>query len=414
MRARLARLAVDVTPLRESPEYRRLWVGESVSFIGTQMSNVAVGIQVYAITGSSLAVGGLGLAILIPLVALGLVGGAIADAVERRRLALLTSGGLAVLAAALTAQAAAGLDSVPLLYALVAGQAALYGVDSPTRRTFPPRLLPPLQIPAATALSMVSMNVGTTLGPLLAGAVISWWGLTAAYAVDLLSFAVALVALAGLRPMPPEGGGTRAGVASVLEGFRFLATRRVLLMTFVVDVLAMVFGMPRALFPQLADEVFGGGAGTVGLLNSALAAGALLAALLSGPIGRVHRQGLGVLVSVALWGVAITAFGLADALWLALLMLALAGAADTVSAVYRTSILQVATPDEMRGRLNGVFIVVVAGGPRLGDVRSGGVADLASPEVSSVSGGLIVVGGVAALAAAMPRFARYDARDPAP
>ncbi|HWG92998.1 MAG TPA: MFS transporter, partial [Mycobacteriales bacterium] len=348
-RGRLRSLAVDTTPLRVSPEFRRLWLAQGVSFLGTQLTAVAVGIQVYDLTGSSAAVGLVGLAALVPLVGLGLVGGALADSVERRRLALCTSGGLAVLSLALVAQAALDLRSVLLLYGIVALQSALFAVDSPVRSTFPPRLLPVELLPAANALSWSATGLAATLGPLLAGLLVAGPGYTAAYAVDVATFVAPLYSLLRLRRMPPQRTeGT--GRASVREGLRLLRSRPVLLSTFVADLLAMVFGMPRAVFPELADGTLGGGATTVGLLNAALAVGTLLAALLSGPTGRVRRQGLGVLLAVGAWGAAIVVLGLAPVLWLALLALAVAGAADTVSAVWRQSVLQAATPDEYRGR----------------------------------------------------------------
>ena len=227
--------------------------------------------------------------------------------------------------------------------------------------------------------------------------------------MDVLTFVAPLYSLLRLRSMPPLREGT--GRASVLDGLRLLRARPVLLSTFVADLLAMVFGMPRAVFPELADGALGGGATTVGILNASLAAGTLVAAVLSGPTGRVHRQGLGVLMAVGAWGAAIVVFGLSPTLWLACLALAVAGAADTVSAVWRQAVLQVATPDEYRGRLGGVFIVVVAGGPRLGDVRVGSAASLYGPGIAVVWGGLAIMGGAALLAALIPTLRRYDVRD---
>ena len=410
--ARLRGATLDLTPLRESRPYRRLLLGDAVSVVGTQVTVVAVPIQVYELTGSAAAVGLVGLAGLLPLVVFGLYGGAIADAVDRRRLVLVTTSGQALLAVVLVVQALLGLDQVALLYAVVAVQAALFAVDSPARQAFVPRLLPVRLLPAANALKQVEFNLGVTVGPLLAGVLVARSGFQAAYALDLLSFGAALLAVAGLPAMPPAGGGRRAGTASVLEGLAFLRTRQVLLMTFVVDLVAMVFAMPRALFPALADQVFGGGAQTAGMLYSALAAGALLGALFSGWFGRVHRHGVAVLVAIGAWGLAITLFGLTDVLVLGLLCLAAAGAADMVSSVFRTAILQAAAPDEMRGRLGGVFIVVVAGGPRLGDGRAGGGAELVGLQGSVVSGGLAVLGITAAVAAVATRFRAYDARQP--
>ena len=401
--------AVDLSPVRESPEYRRLFFGESVSTIGTQMTAVAVPYQVFRITHSSLMVGLLGVASLVPLVTFGLIGGAIADAMDRRRLLLISSSLLAVVSGLLFLQAALGLDQVWLLYVLVFLQSAMFAVDAPARRSIIPRLLRPNQIPAATALSQVLWNFATVVGPLLAGVIIGTLGIAWAYGIDAVSFAASLAAALALRAVPPEGGGTAAGLGSVLEGLRFLRRQPVLLMTFAVDINAMVFGMPRALFPAMALGRFHGGSGALGVLYAAPAAGALLGALVSGRFTRVRRQGLAVLVAVAFWGLAIVGFGFATALWLAVVMLAVAGAADMVSAVFRNSILQVATPDALRGRLGGVFIAVVAGGPRLGDVEAGTVAALTSVQFSVVSGGVLCVLGVVLLAALVPSFARYEA-----
>jgi MFS family permease len=403
-------LALDLTPLRVSPAYRRLLFGDAVSVVGTQVTIVAVPIQVYDLTGSAAAVGLVGLAGLLPLIVFGLYGGAIADAVDRRVLVIVTTSGQLVLSLVLLAQALAGLERASLLYAVVAVQAALFAVDAPARNAFVPRLLPVHLLPSANALKQVEFSLGVTVGPLLAGVLVARSGYAAAYALDAVSFLAALAVVAGLPAMPPAGGGRRAGTASVLEGLAFLRTRQVLLMTFVVDLVAMVFAMPRALFPALADQVFGGGAQTAGLLYSALAAGALVGALLSGWVGRVHRHGVAVLVAIGAWGAAITLFGLTDVLWLALLCLAAAGCADMVSAVFRTAILQAAAPDELRGRLGGVFIVVVAGGPRLGDGRAGGGAELVGLQGASVAGGLAVLGITAAVAAGATRFRAYDAR----
>jgi MFS family permease len=410
--ARLRGAALDLTPLRVSRPYRRLLFGEAVSIIGTQVTAVAVPLQVYAQTRSAAAVGLVGLAGLLPLIVFGLYGGAIADAVDRRKLVLLTVAGQVVLSSVLLLQAAAGLDRTWLLYAIVACQAALFAIDSPARQAFVPRLLPTELLPAANALKQVEFNLAVTVGPLLAGVLVARFGYASAYALDALSFAAALAAIRGLPPMPPAGGGRRAGTASVLEGLAFLRTRQVLLMTFVVDVVAMVFAMPRALFPALAEQVYGGGEQTAGILYSSLAVGALLGALFSGWLGRVHRHGVAVLAAIVAWGVSVALFGLTDRLELAVLCLAAAGLADMVSAVFRTAILQAAAPDEMRGRLGGVFIVVVAGGPRLGDARAGGGAELVGLQGSSVAGGLAVVGITVAIAAGARTFRSYDAREP--
>lgn len=410
--ARLRGATLDLTPLRVSLPYRRLVLGEAVSILGTQVTVVAVPLQVYAQTQSSAAVGLVGLSGLVPLIVFGLYGGAIADAVDRRKLVLLTTCTQLLLSLVLVAQALADVGSTLLLYAIVAVQAASFAIDSPARQAFVPRLLPKDLLPAANALKQVEFNLGVTVGPLLAGVLVARFGYEAAYGLDVLTFLVAVVALAGLPSMPPAGGGRRAGTASVLEGLAFLRSRQVLLMTFVVDLVAMVFAMPRALFPALADEVFGGGEQTAGLLYSSIAVGALLGALFSGWFGRIHRHGIAVLAAVVAWGVSVTLFGLTDVLWVAVLCLAAAGLSDMVSAVFRTAILQAAAPDEMRGRLGGVFIVVVAGGPRLGDARAGGGAEVLGLQGSSVAGGLTVVGVTLAIAAGAKRFRSYDAREP--
>ena len=410
--SRLRRSTLDLTPLRVSAGFRRLLIGDAVSVIGTQLTAVAVPIQVYEQTRSAAAVGLVGLAGLLPLIVFGLYGGAIADAVDRRTLVVCTTVGQATLSVILVAQAAAGLHSIPLLYAVIAVQAGLFSMDSPARSAFTPRLLAPHLLPAANTLKQVEFNLGVTLGPLLAGLLISGPGYAWAYGLDAVSFAASLWAVLALPPMPPAGGGRRAGTASVLEGLSFLRTRPILLMTFVVDLIAMIFGMPRALFPVLAHDIYGGGAQTAGAMYSALAAGALVGALFSGWFRRVRRQGLAVLVAIVAWGAAITLLGLTRQLALGLLMLAAAGAADMVSAVFRSAILQAAAPDELRGRLGGVFIVVVAGGPRLGDGRAGLGATLVGPQGAIVAGGLVVIGLTAACAAAVPSFRRYDVGEP--
>ncbi len=408
---RVRGLTLDITPLRESREYRGLFFGELVSSVGTQLTAVAVPVQVYDVTGSAFAVGMLGLASLVPLVVFGLIGGAIADSMDRRRLLLITNTLLAVVTGLLFLQSALGVEEVWPLYVLTACQSGLFAVDVPARRAVIPRLLPERQIPLATALSQVLFNLSVVIGPLLAGVLIATLGYAWAYGIDAVSFAAALVAVTRLRPVPPVGGGTAASFGSVVDGLRFLRTQPVVLMTFAVDINAMVFGMPRALFPALAMGRFGGGPESVGLLYAAPAFGALAGALFGGWFGRVRRQGLAVLLAVAAWGLAIMAFGFSTSMWLAVLMLAIAGAADMVSAVFRNSILQVATPDAMRGRLNGVFIAVVAGGPRLGDVEAGAVAAAVSPQFSVVSGGVACLVGVVLLAALVPAFARYEAPD---
>ncbi|MEV0117228.1 MFS transporter [Streptomyces sp. NPDC050844] len=406
------RILADLTPLRTSVDYRRLWAGNTISWIGQAMTALAVSLQVYDITHSSFSVGLVGLFSLVPLVVFGLYGGAIADTVDRRKLGLYSALGSCALSLALAAGAFAGFHHVWFLYSVVALQAVCGALNSPARTSMIPRLLPPEQLPAANALSSITTTGGMMLGPMLGGFIVGLWGYQAAYAVDAVAFSASLYAMWRLPAMRPEGGGAGAKRASVLDGLRFLATRPNLRMTFFTDMCAMVLAHPRALFPAVAVVWFGGDATTVGLLVAAPAVGALLGSVFSGWIGRIRRHGLAILLSVAGWGTAVAVFGLTRELWLGLLFLALAGCADTISMVFRSTMLQAAVPDEMRGRLQGVFIVVVAGGPRLGDFVAGAVGDAASPVLAVTGGGVACVVAVGLLALKWRGFARYDAKVP--
>jgi MFS family permease len=408
------RLLVDISPLRETPAYRRTWIGQLISFLGTQMTMVALPVQVYQLTYSTFDVGLIGAVGLLPVLILGLLGGAIVDAVDLRRVLLVTSSLLALGSGVLVAQAFSGLHELWLLYVVAAFLAAVAAVDGPARSSLAPRLLPAARVPAASALTHLSINVGLTGGPLIAGVLIAGLGVGAAYSLDVLSFGYALYAVARLGLMRPEGGGTPPGIRSIVEGLEWVRQRPIILMTFLLDFDAMIFGMPRALFPALAETHFHGDASTVGLLYAAPAIGALLGGVLSGPLGRIRRQGLAVIVSVAIWGLAMTGFGLSPYLWLGVLLLAIAGAADLASAVVRRTIVQLATPDAMRGRVFGLYFINVTGGPRLGDVEAGTVAALAGATVSAWSGGVLCLLVLAGLVAAFPAFARYSTFRAAP
>lgn len=407
-------MLTDVRPLQASPAYRRLFFGNAIGQLGQQMTNVAVAIQVYALTQSSFYVGLVGLFGLVPLIAFGLYGGAVADAVDRRRLALLASAGLWAVSVLLAVQALLGVDSVWLLYGLIAVQSAFYALGNPARGAIVPRLLDKELLPAASALNMATFNLGFTLGPILGALVIQWQGFAAAYLIDVATFAAAYYGVHRLPPMPPEGEVTRAGLRSVVDGLRFLRVAPNLRMTFVLDLCAMVLASPRALFPALAYKVYGGGAATVGLLQAAPAAGALLAFLFSGWIGRVRLHGVAIVVSIVGYGAAVGAVGLTDLLWWGVVFLALTGVADMVSSAYRTTVLQAAAPDHLRGRLQGVFIVVVAGGPRAGDFLLGSVAGGVGEQAALVVGGAACLLGVVVAVAMQRDFLRYDARDPRP
>ena len=407
---RLRRAAIDVEPLRHV-DFRRLWLGNSLGMVGFQLTAVAVPVQVFELTGSSFWVGMLGLVGLVPLVAFGLWGGAVADAVDRRLLLLASSLLLWACTGGLLAASLLGLASLPLLLGLVAVQAAGFAVASSTRGAIVPRVLPEPLVPAANTLSFTAGNVALVLGPLLAGLILARWSFATAYAADLAVFTVALYAALRLPPLPPIGHTTTPGLRSVVDGLAFIATRPVLLLSFAVDIAAMVLAMPRALFPETAAQL--GGRGAVGWLYAAIAIGAVLAGLSSGWIGRVRRQGVALVAAVIAWGLAVAAAGLARSLWPMVLLLAVAGAADLVSAVYRQTILQTYAPDEMRGRMQGVFIVVVAGGPRLGDLRAGATAAAFGVTVSWVGGALLAT-VLVSLALLVPSLRRYDARAPHP
>ncbi|MFE7551541.1 MFS transporter [Streptomyces gardneri] len=406
------RVFADLTPLRTSADYRRLWFGSTVSWVGQGMTALAVSLQVYEITRSPFSVGLVGLFSLVPLVVFGLYGGAVADTVDRRKLGLASALGSAVLSIALAGAAFAGFHRVWFLYGIVALQAVCAALNSPARTSMIPRLLPPEQLRAANALNSMVMTFGTLVGPSLGGLIVGVAGYQTAYLVDALAFSASLYAMWRLPSMLPERTGSKR--ASVLDGLRFLATRPNLRMTFFSDFCAMILAHPRALFPAVAVLWYGGDAKTTGLLVAAPAFGALLGGVLSGWQGRIRHHGQAILIAVACWGTAIAVFGLTRNLWLGLLLLALAGYSDTVSMIFRNTMMQVAAPDEMRGRLQGVFIVVVAGGPRLGDFLAGSVADLTSPAVAITGGGIACVLAVGVLALYGRRFRRYDALDPTP
>jgi len=413
---RWRRLAVDLTPLRRSRDFRLLWLGELVSEAGSQVALVAVFVQVFALTRSSAAVGAVGAVQLVPLAIAALLGGPIIDRYDRRRLRLAAQCGQAAASGLLLVGALAGHPPLGLVYAGAALVAGCSGFSLSTRASMTPNLVPADQLPSALSLNQVGWNTCLIAGPALGGVLIDQLGLAWAYGIDVASFGATIAAcllMAPQRPAPVEarpGSVLATGWAALVEGLRYLRGKRVLQTTFYVDLVAMIFGMPRALFPVLAATRFGGGSETVGLLFSAVAAGALAGALTSGWVRQVRRQGLAVLWAVVVWGLGIIAFGFAgDGLALALGCLAVAGAADVVSAVFRGTILQRNVPDDLRGRITGVHTLVVVGGPRLGDLEAGVVAAAFTPTVAVVSGGIACIAGVGLLAATVPQFARYRA-----
>jgi MFS family permease len=407
----LRRLAIDVRPLRESRNFRRLWVGQAVSLMGSMISFVAVPFQLYELTGSTLAVGLLALCDLVPLLTLALIGGTIADAVDRRRLLIVTEIGFALVSLALAGNATLEHPRVWALYVLAFLGAAFWSLGAPALRSLTPRLVPEEQLVAASALNSVYSNLGAVAGPALGGLLIATLGLTTTYLIDFGSFAASLAAILLLPAIPPAAEAGRAGWRSLLEGFRFVRRQPVIMGVFLLDTNAMIFGMPSALFPAFAEHRFHGGAGTVGLLYGAPYAGALAGVLFSGWIGRIRRQAAAVAVFAAAWGVAIAGVGFATAVWVGLVMLALAGLADMISATLRSAIVLQATPDSMRGRVSGIELAQVASAPTLGNVEAGVVASLTSLRFSVVSGGIACVLGTIAIIAALPALLRYEARE---
>ena len=401
------RLFVDIAPLREFREYRLLFIGHGVTMMGRQLTIVGAPIQVYSLTRSTLAVGLLGLVQFPALIVGSIVGGALADSMDRRRLLLIAQVILAMLTAGLAVNAMLARPSVVAIYALTAAVALLSGVDQPTRSATVPRLVTAPRLSSAIALQILLSQLANAAGPAVAGLVIAQVGVAAAFAADTFSFVVAGGVMLMMRPLPPMGGGTRADLRSVREGLSFIRKRQELQGTFVIDIGAMVLGMPRALFPELGLTVFGRSQSVVGLLYAAPGVGAMLAALTSGWVMRIRRAGVATIVVVLVWGVSITAFGFAGSLPVALVLLAIGGGADALSAVFRTTILQLTTPDRLRGRLSAVQIAVVAGGPRLGDLEAGVVASLTSARVAAWSGGLGAAASAVLVGLFMPRFRQW-------
>ena len=401
-------LAIDIGPLRRHRDFRLLFAGQVVSLFGTMITSVAVPYQIYELTHSSLAVGLLGLAELIPTLLFAFIGGALADARDRRQMVRATELALAGMAALLAVNARLSHPQLWALYALAAAIAGLDALQRPSLDAMLPRLVEREELPAAGALSSLHYNLGMVAGPATGGLLIAAVGVGGAYLVDVATFAASLVALAAMRAVPPPPGAERPSLGRVLEGLRYARGRPELLGTYGVDMVAMFFGMPTALFPALAPRY--GGPAVLGLLYAAPAVGGLLAAVTSGWIGRVHRHGLGVLCAAAAWGLAITLFGLLQSLPAALLCLALAGGADEISGLFRMTIWNQTIPDALRGRLASIELLSYSSGPTLGNVESGLVAARFGVQTSVLSGGLLCLVGVGVLAALLPAFRAYDER----
>lgn len=409
VRARLRGLLVDLEPVKRDLDFRWIWLGQIVSGLGRQVTVTALPFEMWQLTHSSLSIGLLALVQLVPILIFALGGGAVADAVDRRRLLIVTQILLASTSLCLALLALQPSPPIWSLYVVAFVAAGVGAVDQPARSSAIPRLVPRERLPAAIAVNWLSGQTVSIAGSLLAGAVILLAGVAAAFAFDVVTFSASLAALLIIAPIPPHPGAPRPGLRSIGEGLRFARDRRIVLGTLVVDFDAMVFGMPSSLFPQLALTVFNAGPAGYGLLNAAPAAGAFMGSLLSGPVTRIRRPGRGVVVAVAGWGAAIAAFGLMTASFpLALVLLALAGAADVVSAVLRNAIVQLATPDHLRGRLSSIHTLVVTSGPRFGDAEAAGVAAVAGPQFSVVSGGLLCLAGLVAVVRLFPELMSYE------
>lgn len=403
----------DTRPLR-TPAYRRLWVAGVITTVGAQLSVVAIPAQIYQLTGSSAYVGLTGLFGLVPLIVFGLWGGAIADMMDRRTLLLFTGGGIALSSLALWVTAASGAGGVWTILVLFSVQTAFLAINQPARSAVIPRLLPAEQLPAANALTMTVFQVGAIAGPLLAGVLIPVLGLPTLYLLDAIALLATLWATWKLPSVPPETNGIRrAGLREVIDGFRYAAQHKILLVSFLIDIVAM-FGMPRVVFPELAHTTFGdppGGGFALGIIFAAVPVGMVVAGIFSGRLTSIRRQGVAVTLAVGVWGLGVGLFGLTNSLWLAVLFLAIAGAGDLVSGVFRSAMLQSVATDEMRGRMQGVFMVVVAGGPRLADLWHGPAAAGWGPGPAAAIGGFAVIILAAVVVIVFPTFWRYRPAD---
>jgi MFS family permease len=403
------KLLTDISPLRDDRRFRKLWAGSTLSAVGSSLTNFALVLQVYDTTRSTFAVGAISLCNLVPTLALGLFGGSLADAVDRRKLVLICTSGQAVVSLGLAAQAFAGLSAVWLLYALAATASVFGTLNAPARQTFIPTLLPAGKLAAGLALNRVSFQVVLLAGPALAGLITAAAGLRVCYLVDAISFAAALYGVASLPAMSPSPGAARPGLRAVAEGIGFIRRSQVLAGTFLADLNATVFGLPVALFPAINAERFGGSPVTLGLFTASIGAGGLVSSAVTGPVRHIARQGVFMLCTVAIWGAAFAGFALAHRLWLVLALLAVAGAADTFTVVLRSTIVQSVTTEALRGRLSAAEYVVGASGGSAGNLEAGALGSLTSPTISALAGGLVTVAMSAVIGLALPGFARYRA-----
>jgi MFS family permease len=400
---------MDLRPLRRHRDYRLLYTAQFVSFLGSMLTYVALPFLMYQVTHSSLSVGLLGLAELVPLLLTAFVGGALADSVDRRRMVIVTDVLLCAGSLGLALLARHGAPPPASLYALAAFMSGVHGLQRPSLDALTPRLVDRDELPAAASLSSFPGSIGMIAGPAVGGLLLARFGAAFTFVVDAASYAFSLACFAAIRAVPPPEGAERPSLAAIAEGFRYARSRQELIGTYVVDFVAMVFGMPLALFPALAERL--GGPRVLGLLYAAPAVGALVASLGSRFASRFSRHGLAVLVAATAWGVAIVAFGFCDSLHPALFFLALAGGSDAISAIFRSILWNETIPDTLRGRLASIEMVSYMSGPLLGHVEAGAAAAALGVRGSVVSGGVLCVAGVLVCALFLPRFLRYDARE---
>jgi MFS family permease len=402
---RVQNLIVDATPLRLDHDYRWWWSGQLVTAIGNQVTRTALRYQIFVLTGSVLAVGALTLVQFVAVLAFALVGGSVADAFDRRRVLLVAQIGMCATSLSLVVVSQMGATSIPALVALAFVGAGLGAVDLAVRGSAVPRLVPRQRLPSALALNQLNGRMGAILGPAIGGVVIAAIGVPGAFALDAATFIGSITALLVIKPIPPLDGARRAGLAAIREGLSFVLGRRLILSALAIDLIATILGTPTSLFPALALDIFKVGPTGFGVLSAAPAVGALIAMLLSGWIPLLRRTGRALILSVAGWGVAITAFGLLTFSFpLAVLALAVAGGADVISSVLRSTLVQFETPDELRGRVTSIYSMSAQSGSRLGDIEAAVLASIAGIQATIVIGGVLCLVGVLAVARAIPEL----------
>ncbi|MEW2114729.1 MFS transporter [Streptomyces sp. NPDC005474] len=408
MTSPLRALLPDLSPWRDSADFRKLWLSGLITNFGSFLTFVALPVQMKELTGSAAAVGAIGAVELVPLIVFGLYGGALADAADKRKLILWTEAGQGVLCAVLLVNAVLPDPLVWPLFVVAALTSALGSVQRPALDSLMPRIVAHEHLPAAASLNSLRWTVGGVAGPALAGVVVAYAGLGWAYAVDLVTFAVSMMFVVGLASSPASHEAAKPSLRSIAEGARYAWSRKELLGTYAIDLAAMFLAMPLAVLPFLADEL--DAEWSLGLMYAAIPAGALLVSLTSGWTSRVHRHGRMVVLAAVGWGLAIAAAGIVGNVWLVLLCLLVGGCFDMVSGIFRGAMWNQTIPDELRGRLAGIELLSYSVGPQLGQVRAGGVAAWRGVRASVWTGGLACAAGVALLAMCLPALMHYNAQ----